>query len=342
MPGLSWATENAQNLLATFSGAVEGDAIVIAVGVFDGDEVVVRHDPAPTPPDARFEIGSITKPITATLAALLAEEGKLALSDPIGKWLEAGPNGGITVEQLATHTSGLPRLAPNAMAGEVDPNNPYAHYSAELAEEGLREAVVTPGESRGYSNFGFQLLGIVIERASGSTYDELLQSRILDPLSMNTSGVRGSDLPGTRLAGYSDGREVAHWDQQLAGPGGIESSMEDLTKFLRACLEPPDSPLGGALSEAQKPRVQLDGGHALRKGPALAKGGRQQALGWTILEDGLIWKNGGTGGFRSSAVLDPATRRAGAVMVNSGDPDLDRPLVRAMRGQDLTAVRPSD
>jgi CubicO group peptidase (beta-lactamase class C family) len=69
------------------------------------------------PEDARFEIGSITKTMTAALLASLAGDGVLALEDEIGRWLDAGPNGNITLEQLATHTSGLPRLAPNQPTG---------------------------------------------------------------------------------------------------------------------------------------------------------------------------------------------------------------------------------
>ena len=89
------------------------------------------------PEDARFEIGSITKTMTAALLASLVGDGVLALDDEIGRWLDAGPNGNITLEQLATHTSGLPRLAPNQPTDEA---NPYRDFTAECAEEGLRTA----------------------------------------------------------------------------------------------------------------------------------------------------------------------------------------------------------
>jgi CubicO group peptidase (beta-lactamase class C family) len=77
--------------------------------------------------------------MTGTLLASLAGDGLAGLDDEIGRWLAAGPNAGITLRQLATHTSGLPRLAPNHQATH-DEANPYARYTAALAEEGLRQA----------------------------------------------------------------------------------------------------------------------------------------------------------------------------------------------------------
>ena len=97
-------------------------------------------------------------------------------------------NAGITLRQLATHTSGLPRLAPNHQATH-DEANPYARYTAALAEEGLRQASPKPGAGFGYSNFGYQLLGLALERAAGRAYQALLSERVLGPLSMTMSGV---------------------------------------------------------------------------------------------------------------------------------------------------------
>ena len=323
---MTWASDAVNGLVETFSGAFEGDQIILSVGAIDGEEVVIQQDPVDAPRDARFEIGSITKPITAILAAILAEDGALELSDPIGRWLDAGPNADITVEQLATHASGLPRLAPNAMTKGADARNPYAHYTAELAEAALRD-VTDLDPTRGYSNFAYQLLGLIVERASGSPYSDFLRKRLLEPLEMTSSGVRGEALGGVEVPGFSDGKEVPHWDQQLPGPGGVEATMSDLLRFLRACMEPPPDTLGCALTVAQEARIQLDANRA-------------QALGWTVLEGGLVWKNGGTGGFTSSAVFHPASKRAVAVLVNAGGCELDRALVRVMRAEDPREARP--
>ena len=143
-----------------------GDGIVVAVAAVDsgssGSAFAVTKG---LPGDARFEIGSITKTMTAALLGSLAGDGVLALDDEIGRWLDAGPNGSITLEQLATHTSGLPRLASNQPAGEA---NPYRDFTARHAEEGLRTVTRAPGAGHLYSNFGCQLLGLALERPAAS------------------------------------------------------------------------------------------------------------------------------------------------------------------------------
>ena len=121
-------------------------------------------------------VDALQEEAVALLASLVGD-GVLALDDEIGRWLDAGPNGNITLEQLATHTSGLPRLAPNQPTDEA---NPYRDFTAERAEEGLRTADRAPDAGHLYSNFGYQLLGLVLERASGQSYQDLLAERLLD------------------------------------------------------------------------------------------------------------------------------------------------------------------
>ena len=135
-------SERARAVLEALDGAFPGDGIVVAVAaVGSGSSGPAFAVTEGLPEDARFEIGSITKTMTAALLASLVGDGVLTLDDEIGRWLGAGPNGNITLEQLATHTSGLPRLAPNQPIGEA---NPYRDFTAERAEEGLRAATRTP------------------------------------------------------------------------------------------------------------------------------------------------------------------------------------------------------
>ena len=123
---MTWASEQAQAVFETLDGAFDGDGIVVAVTVIDDDGPAFSRS-AGLPEDARFEIGSITKTMTATLLASLVGDAVVALDDEIGRWLDAGPNADITLEQLATHTSGLPRLAPNQPTEET---NPYRDFTA--------------------------------------------------------------------------------------------------------------------------------------------------------------------------------------------------------------------
>jgi CubicO group peptidase (beta-lactamase class C family) len=325
---VEWHAERAQAVFEALDGAFPGDGIVVAVAAVDrgvgGPAFAVSEG---LPGDGRFEIGSITKTMTATLLASLIGDGVLTLDDEIGRWLDAGPHGTITLEQLATHTSGLPRLAPNQPTDEV---NPYRDFTAERAEEGLRAAVRTPDAGHVYSNFGYQLLGLVLERASGQRYRDLLTERLLGPLGMTRSGVGGAG-GGTRITGHAGGEPAGHWDFALPGPGAVEATIGDLARYLAACLAPPDGPLGTAIRLCQQPRVRI--------GDQAAGG-----LAW-IFTDGLLFHNGGTGGFTASMAIDQAAGHAIAALVNthgSSAPLLDSVVMTAVRGGDPRQARPRD
>ena len=324
---MGWASETARAAAGIFEGAFPGERVVVAAAAVDADgTVTARGDGCPA--GGRFELGSVTKTMTGTLLASLAGDGLVGLDDEIGRWLAAGPNARITLRQLATHTSGLPRLAPNHRATH-DEANPYARYTATLAEEGLRQASRKPGGGFGYSNFGYQLLGLALERAAGRAYQELLNERVLGPLAMATSGV-GDAGGGTRLPGHAAGRTAGHWDMQLPGPGGVEASTGDVARYLQACLTPPGTALGAALRLAAAPQLRVD--EHLEIG-----------LGWIIRGGQVRWHNGGTGGFAASAGFDPACLRALAILVNThggAAGALDAAVLLALSGGDLRGARP--
>src|SRR6202789_108302 len=109
---MAWSTDAARPFAEAFNGALGAPGTVIAVACIDDAETVIEVNPGDTPAEGRFEVGSVTKTMPATLLALLAAGGSLPLDDEVGRWLPVGANAGITLRQLATHTSGLPRLAP--------------------------------------------------------------------------------------------------------------------------------------------------------------------------------------------------------------------------------------
>lgn len=329
---MSWG-EEPQRALAYLQRAFD-DHVAVAATTLDGD-----RSPASAvlgcAPDARFEIGSVTKTMTAVLLASLVAEGALALGDPVSHWLRGGRNGDVTVGELATHTSGLPRLAPNHRAGSA---NPYRRFTAARAERGLRRARRTTRGGFEYSNFGYQLLGLVLERASGQSYGELLSSRLLGPLEMRDTGVgdpggggHSSGAGVTRLSGHAyaprptRARVVPHWDFALPAPGGVIATIEDLGRYLQACLAPGEDPLGTAIQATQQPRARTD--------PH-----QEVGLSWFIDDDGLLHHTGATAGFSATVAVDRPRGRALGLLANTGGIEaaalLHRTVVRAVRGED--------
>ena len=293
-----WRSAAAAGLAGAVGAPLPVTAVIAAVAADEGGYAVRLSDHCPL--DGRFEIGSMTKTMTGTVLASLVSDGVVALGGTIGRWLDAGQNSDVTLLQLATHTSGLPRLAPGHIAGAADP---YAFLTAEAAEHELR---LTPRRPRGvewdYSNFGFQVLSLALERAAGTAFGSLLEQHVFRPLGMTCSGVAGRGR-GSRVLGHARGRPIAPWTHHLWGAGGVEASAEDMARYLSACLTPPDSAVGRAIRMAQQPHHAID--------PL-----RSAGLGWALGPPGYLGHDGGTSGFRAMLGLRPPARRGAAVFVN--------------------------
>ncbi|MET7991905.1 serine hydrolase domain-containing protein [Amycolatopsis sp. NPDC005232] len=310
---MTWTQQAAHSL----TDALAHDGVVVAAAAVDSAESATVRTPPTTPADGRFEIGSVTKTMTATLLALLLGDGSLRLDDEIGRWLSAGPNDAITIRQLATHTSGLPTTAPNFRIDQADRLDPWAGYTFERAEEGLRQATVTPGNPWRYSNLGYHLLGLILQRAGRQDFPALIAERLLAPLSMTHSCV-GQCGEGTLLPGHADGQEVPRWTHPF-GAGGVEATIEDLARYAHACLFPPPTPLGAAITLAQAPVVAVDEG-------------TEQALGWLARPGGVREHSGGTGGFSACVTIDHDRGRAVTILVsNQGSPAFSSHLKKAAR-----------
>lgn len=323
---MSWAADTVAALHSTFEGTV--DDLALGVGAVDADDRAseVRPDAASAHP---FEVGSIGKTFTATLVALAVVEGRASLDDPVGRWLDAGANAGITLEQLATHTSGLPRLAPNWRDWDgYDDGTPYLGYTAELAEAALRDVEPAVGAEVAYSNFGFQLLGLVVERLEGRPLADVVVDRLFAPLGMPGAAVTGRSA--SPVAGHDElGAATPAWRQlALPGPGGYEATAADLTAYAAAVLAPPEGPLGTAIRLALEPRVD--------------HGDARVGLAWHRHPSGLHWHNGGTGGFHSCLAVDLDGGRAALALSNHADHEnLDPAVMAAALGRDPLAFRPA-
>ncbi len=285
-----------------------------------------------------FEIGSITKAFTGTLLADMVLRGEAALDDPVQKYLPPSakmPTRGdkqITLRDLATHRSGLPRLPDNLEP--ADSANPYADYTEKRLLDflGSHELARDIGEKNEYSNLGVGLLGYALSRRAGKTYEQLVVERICTPLGMKNTRITLTDEMKSRLAmGHSDGKQVKNWDlDALAGAGALRSTPLDMVNMIEANLKPSDTPVSKALQFSYKDRMKT-------ATPDLSVG-----LGWHIWNKHgteIIWHNGGTGGYRSFCGFAPE-KKLGVVVLTNSDTDLDVVGLHALEPKfELPAVK---
>jgi CubicO group peptidase (beta-lactamase class C family) len=302
--------------------------IVVGIIVPGGESyfsygVLAAGKPGEVDADTIFEIGSMTKAFTGTLLAEMVRRGEVKLDDPVKKYLpdtvkvpHEGPRE-ITLLDLATHRSGLPRMPANF--NPADPNDPYVDYTAELLYAYLAEATLSHpiGSSYEYSNFGMGLLGHALARAAKSDYETLVRQRIAKPLKMTiTSTLDDAANAKRRAQGHTvEGVTPAPapaWTWRtssvLVGAGGLRSTAREMLRFVAANAGLVESPLSAAMQDAHKERA--DAGS-----PKMGIG-----LAWHLRKNGdqiEVWHNGGTGGFHSFVGFDPKTKTGVVVLCNS-------------------------
>lgn len=301
---------------------VDGKTLVgCVVGVIDGDQRAV-YGYGETAigngrvPDGRtmYEIGSVTKAFTGTLLADMVERREVTLDQRIAELTPEGVTPPefagfppITLQHLASHTSGLPRL-PDNMAPK-DPANPYADYTPELMYAFLNKHKLRRGPGQyEYSNYGAGLLGALLARRAGKTYEELIVERIATPLGMDDTRITLSADQAARLAPPYDRSltPTKNWDiGALTSAGGLRSDVDDMLKLLAAALASGDDPVTRALHLAGEPRYSKPGEIGV-------------GLGWHIALDGISrWHNGQTGGYSSFIGYIPERKLAVAVLSNT-------------------------
>jgi CubicO group peptidase (beta-lactamase class C family) len=282
----------------------------IVVGTIDaqGARRIVAH--GAVGPDSIFEIGSITKVFTALLLTDMAQRAEVRLTDPVSKYLPEGvrmPRRGreITLEDLATHMSGLPRLPNN-----LSPKNladPYAEYTAERLYQFLAayELPREPGAKWEYSNLGSGLLGHVLARRAGNDFETLARLRIFGPLDMmNTWQHLPKHLEERMATGHNAQQQpVPYWNWDvLAGAGAFRSDGADMLEFLAAAIGHKRTGLAPALAAMLAPKIPVT--------PTM-----EQAIGWNTGAD-IVLKDGGTFGFSSVIAFNPK-RRMGVVILSN-------------------------
>ena len=297
-----------------------GESPGIIIGVADRQGQIFASAGAPRlhaqgrPLDEKtvFEIGSITKTFTALLLQMAVDGGMVRMNDQLKKQLSpvldlGAQVGGISLLQLATHCSGLPRMPDNFRP--ANPKNPYADYSQDQFFDWLRK--VNLGEPHfSYSNAGMGLLGQLLEIRSGSKFESLMRTWIAVPLGLNDTVVSLSAEQRRRSAApYSEGTALPMWDiPTLAGAGALRSTASDVLRWSSLHAGIIDSPLRSAMEEVQSSQG--------KSGPGTGK----VAIGWLIRpssQGNLVWHSGGTGGTRAWTGFNRRAGRSVVVLANS-------------------------
>ena len=304
---------------AQMSKSLKAGCIVTAERT--GDEVKYAiSGAAPEAGDAKpeklvFEIGSITKVFTGLLLAQAVVEKKVTPDTTIGSLLAGKVKftdprvAAIMLKQLATHTSGLPRMPDNAAAGAKE-DDPYADYDEKLLLNYLASAKLD-GEGPftfSYSNLGMGLLGHLLGGVYQKSWDQAVVEKICQPLGMKDTAVQPQ--ASLRLATPHDGdKETKPWHFiSLAGCGAMRSTAADLMILGEALLHPDKTSLKAAFALALQPQADS---------PSL---GGQIGLGVLMGKfDGnaTLHHDGGTGGFCSGLQVIPAKGIVRVVLINN-------------------------
>lgn len=312
------------------AGPEDGIGIVVGVIWPKGRQIISRghfdqKDQRAMAGDTVCEIASVTKGFTGLLLADMVQDGEVALSDPVAKYLPANVkiperNGrSITLVDLATHTSGLPFMPTDgAASSDADLYKFLAGYK-------LTRDIGAQWE---YSNIGYWLLSQALSARAGLDYQSLLLKRVVGPLKLkNTAFTPSASMKANLAAGHTASLQPAPLFPSLPGyaimpaAGGLYSTVDDLLTVAAVAMGYQESPLAPAIAASLKTHRPMP------------KPGMEQALGWIVIDNGedqLIFHDGGSFGYASAVIWDPAKRIGIAVLSNHVESvaDIARHLLR--------------
>ncbi|HEY9401545.1 MAG TPA: serine hydrolase domain-containing protein [Pyrinomonadaceae bacterium] len=295
----------------------------------------------PAAPDTVYQIGSVSKQFTAAAVMRLAERGKVTLDDPLTKYLPDYPTRGhrVLVRHLLQQTSGIREFFTVKGFDEMESGSPEKYSRQNLIDLFKREPFVfAPGERWAYSNSNYTLLGVVIEKASGMTYEQYLQETLFRPLGMTATHSCGTRTAGERFArGYVPVEGVLAPAPPVnmntaVGDGGLCSSVLDLLTWTQALTT------GRAVSKTSYARMVAS--ERVRRGYKPDYG-----YGLSLVPlDGLrrVGHNGDITGFMSALAYYPDADLTVAVLTNRARhwPEvIERAVARKALGLPTTLVK---
>jgi len=262
--------------------------------------------------DSAFEIGSVSKTMTAALLAEWIVQGEASLDDALADWLPADvrvptfAGQPILLRHIVTHTSGLPPL-PESMQQQMDatnPDDPYAALSEQDVWNALAEVTLSaaPGSDYAYSNFAMMVLSSAIAHRAGDDFERWLKQRMFAPLGMDSAYVNTPPAGIRVAAGHTPNTRLApawHFPSNLAGVGGVRATLEDMVRYVQGQLGLLDAAIVPALQLTQKPVTE------------------QFAMNWMQFPLGarrILMHEGGTGGVSAFVALDVERQRGVVVL----------------------------
>ena len=293
---------------------------VIQTGAFG---VADRQAGRPFTTSTRSCLASLSKPITAVGIMMLADQGLLGFDDPLAKFLPGfTPDVGVaTLRHLLTHTSGIPDYPE---LGVDRPGVTNAEILAALRR--VSQPGFAPGQRYAYSNSGYVLLALVIERVTGMTLAEFLTSRIFTPLGMSATFVLTNPAQKTSdvARGHDRDGKVDDFAGMATGESGVYSTVADLLRF--------DQALYGDTLVSQRTLA-----HAFVPARVL-EGTTTYGFGWNVVDDESgrrVWHQGNTAGFRAFIERRLRERVTVIMLTNGGDTNrmaINDDVQRILRG----------
>ena len=332
-------TEQLDKLINTYSeyGKFNGSVLVANQGkvIFKkGFGIANMEWDIPNKPNTKHRLGSITKQFTAMLILQLAAENKLDLQAPITTYLPDYPKetgDKITIHQLLTHTSGIPNYTSFPDFFQNESRNPYTpdEFVKKFDDKTLD---FEPGEKFSYSNSGYFLLGVIIEKVTGESYEQMLNDYIFSPLNMNDSGYDNhDDILKNRATGYEKNGNTfvnsKYLDMSIPyAAGSLYSTVEDLYKWDQALY-----------TNSILPKEYMD---MYFKPYITAFGNNSYAYGWGVGKSPIgkstdsiytISHGGGINGFNTIISRAPSDKSLVVLLNNTGGAPLNE-ITKAIRG----------
>ena len=303
-------------LMKKYDGQVPGASLLV---VKNGTPVVRRswgmsdlENHLSATPETNYRLASVTKQFTAAAILLLREDKKLSLDDRLRTWFPSLPKAldSVTIQHLLTHTSGIidyEDLMPKGTTTQV--------HDADVLRllESADSTYFTPGSKYQYSNSGYSLLALIVQRASGKSFATFLHDRIFAPLGMNNTVAyeNGISTVANRAYGYT--MKNGAWTKRdqsttsaVLGDGGIYSSIDDMAKW--------DAALYDSRLLSDESRKLAFTPHTDTDRPDVKYG-----FGWRITGE-TLWHSGETSGFRNVIVRYPSKRLTVVMLTNRDDP----------------------